>query len=62
MGGTTFDDTWKTEIDNLINAFGADGAYLTEFGPSYISLNDYSTDEAVQRHNESSAIPVLNPA
>ena len=48
MGGITFDDTWKTEIDNLINAFGADGAYLTEFGPSYTSLNDYSTDEAVQ--------------
>jgi hypothetical protein len=48
MGGTTFDDTWKTEIDNLINAFGADGTYLTEFNLSWISLDDYSTDEAIQ--------------
>ena len=39
---------WKTRITNMINAFGADGTYITEFGPSYISLDDYSTDEAVQ--------------
>ena len=48
MGGTTFNDTWKTEIDNLINAFGADGTYITEFSLSWSNINDYSTDEAVQ--------------
>jgi len=39
---------WKIHITNLINAFGADGTYITEFAPSYSSLDDYSTDEAVQ--------------
>lgn len=48
MGGTTFSDTWKTEIDNLINAFGAEHTYLTEFNLSWSSLDDYSTDETVQ--------------
>ena len=48
MGGDTFNDDWKTRITTLVNAFGADGTYLTEFGPSYISLDNYSTDEAVQ--------------
>ena len=41
-------DGWKTTITNLINAFGVDGTYLTEFYPSWVSLDDYSTDEAVQ--------------
>jgi hypothetical protein len=45
MGG---DDEWKTLITNLVNAFGSDGTYLTEFGPSWVSLDDYSIDEAVQ--------------
>jgi hypothetical protein len=48
MGGTTFDDTWKTKIDNLVNAFGADSAYITEFNLSYRGLDYYSTDETVQ--------------
>ena len=48
MGGNTFDDWWKTEITSLVNAFGVDGTYITEFGPSYMSLDDYSTDESVQ--------------
>jgi hypothetical protein len=43
-----YDDTWKTYITNLVNAFGADHTYLTEFNLSYSSLDDYSTDEAVQ--------------
>ena len=47
-GGTTFDDNWKIEIDNLINAFGVDGTYLAEFNLSYVSLDDYSTNETVQ--------------
>ena len=48
MGGTTFDDTWKTEIDYLVNAFGADSTYITEFNLSYRGLDYYSTDETVQ--------------
>jgi hypothetical protein len=48
MGGTTFDDTWKTEIDNLVNVFGADSTYITEFNLSYRGLDYYSTDETVQ--------------
>ena len=48
MGGTTFNGGWKTLITNLVNAFGADGTSITEFGPSWTSLDDYSTDEAVQ--------------
>ena len=48
MGGTTFNKDWKTKITNLVNAFGVDGTYLTEFGPSWVSLDDYSTDEAEQ--------------
>lgn len=41
-------DGWKTTITNLINAFGVDGTYLTEFYPSWVSLDDYSTDEVMQ--------------
>lgn len=49
MGGDGYyENDWKTEIDNLVDAFGADGTYLTEFAPSWSSLDNYSTDEAVQ--------------
>ena len=41
-------DYWKTYITDLVNAFGADGVTITEFSPSWSSLDDYSTDEAVQ--------------
>jgi hypothetical protein len=47
-GGGSYGDSYKGIIDNLIDAFGVDGTYLTEFGPSWSSLDDYSTDEAVQ--------------
>jgi len=43
-----YDDWWKTLISKMVNAFGTDGTYLTEFGPSWTSLDDFSTDEAVQ--------------
>jgi len=46
--GGSYDDTWKTSITNLVNAFGANGTYITEFNLSASSLDDYSTDEAVQ--------------
>ena len=39
---------WKARITNLVNAFGVDGTYISEFAPSYSSIEDYSTDEAVQ--------------
>ena len=48
MGGTTFGEEWKTHITDLVAAFGVSGTYLTEFAPSWSSLDDYSTDEAVQ--------------
>jgi hypothetical protein len=43
-----YGNEWKTRIDNLVDAFGVDGTYITEFGPSASSLEDYSTDEEVQ--------------
>jgi hypothetical protein len=39
---------WMDDIDNLITAFGVDSTYITEFSLSSVSLDDYSTDEAVQ--------------
>jgi hypothetical protein len=33
-GEDYYNDGWKTSITNLVNAFGVDGTYLTEFGPS----------------------------
>ena len=49
MGGEGYyGNEWKTSITNLVNAFGVDGTYLTEFNLSWSSLEDYSTDEAVQ--------------
>ena len=49
MGGNGgYSDYWKTIITNMVNAFGVDGTYLTEFAPSWSALTDYSTDEAVQ--------------
>jgi hypothetical protein len=48
MGGDFGNIDWQSEITNLMNAFGASGTCITEFGPSYTSLDDYSTDEAEQ--------------
>jgi len=39
---------WQTRVTNLVTKFGADGTCLTEFAPSYVSLNTYSEDETVQ--------------
>ena len=49
MGEYSFNNNgWKTDIANLLNAFGSDGTYLTEFSLSSVSLDTYSTDEAIQ--------------
>jgi hypothetical protein len=48
MGGTEFNDNWKTAITSAVNAFGPEGTYITEFAPSATSLNSYSTDESIQ--------------
>jgi hypothetical protein len=50
MGGEGYysSNNWKTYITNLVNAFGVNGTYLTEFGPSYSSIEDYSANETVQ--------------
>ena len=47
-GGGYFNDDWKTQITDLVNAFGANGTYLAEFSLSGDGVNDYSADEAVQ--------------
>lgn len=46
--GQPTDITWKILITNLVNEFGIDGTYITEFNLNPVSLDDYSTDEIVQ--------------
>lgn len=46
--GASFGTVWKDKIDDLIEAFGVDGTYLTEFSCSFTNLDFYSEDEAVQ--------------
>jgi len=46
-GDGTYDDYYEGYLTSLYAAFG-DTVYLTEFGPSWTSLTDYSADEAVQ--------------
>ena len=41
-------DLWKTEIDALVNSFGINGTYLTEFGLNAGGLTKYSTNEVRQ--------------
>ena len=41
-------DSWQNSVTNMINWWGADHSYITEFNLNYKSLDDYSTDEAVQ--------------
>lgn len=49
IGGIVpFTNAWKTDIDNLLSAFGVNGTYLTEFSLSYTSLDSYSSDEETQ--------------
>ena len=47
-GDGEYSDHWKTEIDQLVAAFGVNGTYLTELNLSWSGINDYSIDEAVQ--------------
>jgi len=39
---------WETALTNMISWWGADHSYITEFSLSYLGLDSYSTDEAVQ--------------
>ena len=50
MGGDGYygGNKWKTDITKLVNAFGSNGTYITEFNLSWSSLDDYSTDEVIQ--------------
>ena len=41
-------DLWKSEIDELINTFGPDNTYITEWGLNSSSIPEYSADEAIQ--------------
>ena len=47
-GGLNFDNRWKTSITNMVNTFGVDGTYITEFNLSGHGLSYWSTDEAEQ--------------
>ena len=60
MGGEgSYGDGWKTLITELVNAFGSDGTYLTEFAPSWSAIDDYSEDEAVQAAAETEMIEYI---
>ena len=48
MGDTVFWEGWRSQLTALIDGFGVEHTYLTEFGPSTISLASYSTDETEQ--------------
>ena len=50
MGGDGYygGSKWKTNITKLVNAFGSNGTYITEFNLSWSSLDDYYTDEVIQ--------------
>jgi len=41
-------ESWQNDVANMINWWGADHSYITEFNLNYRSLDDYSTDEAAQ--------------
>jgi len=45
---TIGDTTWKTEITALLEGFGVEHTYLSEFSLSTISLDTYSENEVVQ--------------
>jgi len=46
--GTPSSESWKTNITNLVDGFGADGTYITEFNLNASGVDNYSEDEAVQ--------------
>jgi len=47
--GGGYSENWKTYLTNMVNAFGVDGTYITEFSPSGgTPLENYSEDEVVQ--------------
>lgn len=41
-------ESWQSDITNMINWWGVDHTYITEFNLNYKSLDAYSTDEAAQ--------------
>lgn len=45
---TNQEGSWQDVITNMINWWGPEHSYITEFNLNYKSLDDYSTDEAVQ--------------
>lgn len=55
-----YDLSYQTRIQNMVNAFGTDDFYLTEFGPSYTSLADYSPNEAEQAAALNEMIKFIN--
>ena len=41
-------EDWQDDVTNMIDWWGVEHSYITEFSVSYVSLDSYSTDEAVQ--------------
>jgi hypothetical protein len=52
-------DNWQASITNMINWWGSEHSYITEFNLNYNSLNDYSADEAVQAEGLASMIDYI---
>ncbi|MCJ7666667.1 MAG: hypothetical protein MUO59_08035 [Actinobacteria bacterium] len=52
-------DGWQNDITNMINWWGSDNTYITEFNLNYNSLADYSTDEAAQAAGLNSMIDYI---
>jgi hypothetical protein len=47
---------WKSEIDNLVKAFGTGGTYITEFGPNSSGLKYWSPDQVENEAADAAAV------
>ena len=47
-GNDNYNNDWKRIITKMVNGFGVESTYITEFNISWSSLDDYSTDEKIQ--------------
>ncbi|MHB8277216.1 MAG: hypothetical protein ACYDIA_06145 [Candidatus Humimicrobiaceae bacterium] len=59
---TNQDGSWQNYITNMINWWGPEHSYITEFNLNYNSLNDYSTNEAEQAAGLASMIEYIQAA
>lgn len=57
-GNGEFYDDWMSQIDNLVSYFG-DRAYIGEWNVSWLSMEDWSKDEAIQAQGLSQMIEYI---